>query len=54
MKQEFIRLGSARASRAAFGALAKCTSNDCQIYHRTMLSGESAGMSTRGACAPRK
>lgn len=54
MKAEFIRLGSARAPRAAFGALAKCTSNDCQISHRKSLSGEGAEKSTRGACAPQK
>jgi len=54
MSAEYMRLGSARASRAAFGALAKCTSNDCQISHRKWLSGEGAGKSTRGACAPQK
>jgi len=52
MNAEFMPLGSARASRAAFGALAKCTSNDNQISHHTRLSGEGAGNSTRGACAP--
>jgi hypothetical protein len=52
MSAEFMRLGSARASRAAFGALAKCTSNDYQISQRKRLSGGGAGNSTRGACAP--
>jgi hypothetical protein len=52
MSAEFMRLGSARASRAASGALAKCTSNKSEISHRKRLSGEGAGNRTRGACAP--
>ena len=45
-------LGSARASRATFGALAECTTSVREIFQRERISGEGAGNSTRGACAP--
>jgi len=45
-------LGSARASRATFGALAECPTKIPEISQRRKVSGEGAGNSTRGACAP--
>ena len=45
-------LGSARASRATFGALAECPTKVPEISQRGKVSGEGAGNSTRGACAP--
>jgi len=45
-------LGSARASRATFGALAECPTKVPEISQRRKVSGEGAGNSTRGACAP--
>jgi len=41
-------LGSARASRAVFGALAE------NLWTAKVRDGEAAIASTRGACAPRK
>jgi len=52
MSAEFIHLGSARVSRAAFGVLTKCSSNDGTILRREDVSGEGAENSTPGACAP--
>ena len=45
-------LGSARATRATFGALAECPTKVPEISQRGKVSGEGAGNSTRGACAP--
>jgi len=51
MSAEFIYPGSARASRAAFGVLAKCSSNVGTTLQREDVSGEGTENSTRGACA---
>jgi error-prone DNA polymerase len=45
-------LGSPRPSRATFGALAECPTKVPEISQRGKVSGEGAGNSTRGACAP--
>ena len=52
MRAEFIDPGSARASRAAFGVLATCSSNVGTTLQREDVSGEGAENSTRAACAP--
>src|ERR1043166_3145897 len=48
----FFGLGSARASRATFGALAECPTNIREMLQWEKVSGEGAGNRTRGACAP--
>jgi error-prone DNA polymerase len=45
-------LGRARASRATFGALAECPTKVPEISQRGKVSGEDAGNSRRGVCAP--
>jgi len=52
MSAKFIHLGSARASRAAFGVLAKSSSNVGTTLQREDVSGEGAENSTQDACAP--
>jgi error-prone DNA polymerase len=45
-------LGSTRALACNIRRLAECTTNACDILHVKEVSGEGAGNSTRGACAP--
>jgi error-prone DNA polymerase len=44
-------LGSARAPRATFGALAECTTSVREIFQFKKVSGEGVGSNTRGTCA---
>ena len=52
MSAEFIHMRSAGVSRAAFGVLAKCSSNVGTTLQREDVSGEGAENTTQGACAP--
>src|SRR5207249_8267184 len=46
-------LGSARGLACNIRRLAECTTSVREIFHHREVSGEGAGTSTRGACAPR-